>query len=70
MAERKEIIVLVLGYIIAVISPLIGLLYGAALFYLKKDNIFYNKQSRFLIVFSIFIWVVSFIITRLLGGIL
>ena len=37
MENDGNIIIPILGYIIALISPLIGLIYGAALVFLKKD---------------------------------
>ena len=37
MENEGTIIIPIIGYIIAIISPLIGLIYGGALFFLKKD---------------------------------
>lgn len=62
MKNEGNIIVPIIGYVIALIIPIIGLVYGAALFYLKDDNEFYRKHGRFIIYFSIVVFVISTIL--------
>ncbi|WP_296877516.1 hypothetical protein [uncultured Methanobrevibacter sp.] len=62
MENEGTIIIPIIGYIIAIISPLIGLIYGGALFFLKKDVALYQKHGRLLIFFSIAVFVISWII--------
>lgn len=64
MENEGHMAIPILGYIIALISPLIGLIYGAALFYFKKDVSLYRKHGRYIIYFAIVVFVVSFIIKR------
>ncbi|WP_295113036.1 hypothetical protein [uncultured Methanobrevibacter sp.] len=63
---RGNIIIPIIGYVIAIISPLIGLVYGAILFFTQKDIYLYRKHGRLLIYFSIVVFVVSWIIRLLL----
>jgi hypothetical protein len=55
-------IIPILGYVIALISPIIGLVYGAALVFLKKDVALYQKHGRFIIFFAIAVFIISMII--------
>ena len=64
MENEGHMAIPILGYIIALISPLIGLIYGAALFYFKKDVSLYQKHGRYIIYFTIVVFVVSFITRR------
>ena len=62
MENEGNIIIPILGYIIALISPIIGLVYGAALVFLKKDVNLYQKHGRFIIYFSIVVFIISSIL--------
>ncbi|WP_405274565.1 hypothetical protein [Methanobrevibacter sp.] len=62
MEDKGNIIVPIIGYVITLIIPIIGLLYGAALFFFKKDVELYQKHGRFIIYFSIVIFVISTIL--------
>ncbi len=55
-------VVPIIGYVIALIIPIFGLVYGAALFYFKKDVELYRKHGRFIIYFSIVVFIISTII--------
>lgn len=66
MENEGNIVVPIIGYIISAIAPIIGLLYGAGLFYLKKDVPLYRKHGRLIIYFAILIFVVTFIVRLLL----
>lgn len=62
MENKGTIIVPIIGYIISIISPIIGLLFGAALVFFKKDTPLYQKHGRFIIFFSILLFVIYVII--------
>ena len=62
MENEGNIAIPIIGYITALIIPIIGLVYGAALFYLKKDVPLYRKHGRFIIYFAIVVFVISTII--------
>lgn len=65
MDGEGTIIIPIIGYIIALLSPIIGLVYGAVLFFFKKDVPLYRKHGRYIIYFAIVVFIVSFIIIRL-----
>ncbi|MDO5815072.1 MAG: hypothetical protein Q4Q18_05490 [Methanobrevibacter sp.] len=62
MENEGTIAIPIIGYIIALISPIIGLIYGSVLVFFKKDTILYQKHGRFIIYFSILIFVIGFLI--------
>lgn len=67
MENEGTIIIPIIGYIIAIISPIIGLVYGAILVFFKKDTLLYQKHGRFIIYFAIAVFIVSFIIKFAMG---
>ena len=68
MDGEGTIIILIIGYIIALVSPIIWLIYGSVLFYFKKDVPLYRKHGRFIIYFAIAVFIAGLIITYMLGG--
>ena len=69
MDGEGTIIIPIIGYVIALVSPIIGLIYGTVLFYFKKDVPLYRKHGRYIIYFAIAVFIVSLIISYVLGGI-
>jgi hypothetical protein len=67
MEEEGTMAIPVIGYIIALIIPIAGLVYGAILVFAKKDTPLYQKHGRFIIYFSIAVFILSFIIKMALG---
>lgn len=68
MDGEGTIIIPIIGYIIALISPIIGLIYGSVLFYFKKDVPLYRKHGRFIIYFAIAVFIAGLIVTYAMGG--
>lgn len=66
MENEGTIAIPIIGYIIALISPIIGLLYGATLVFFKKDTPLYQKHGRFIIYFSIVMFIVGLIVRLVL----
>ena len=62
MENEGTIIIPIIGYIIALISPIIALIYGSILVFYKKDTPLYQKHGRFIIYFSIVVFIIGFII--------
>lgn len=62
MENEGTIVIPIIGYIIAVISPIIGLLYGAVLVFFKKDTELYQKHGRFIIYFAILLFIIDLIL--------
>ena len=61
MDGEGTIIIPIIGYIVALISPLLGLIDGAILFYYKKDVPLYRKHGRYIIYLAILIFVIGMI---------
>ncbi len=61
MDGEGTIIIPIIGYIVALISPLLGLIYGAILFYYKKEVPLYRKHGRYIIYFAILVFVIGVI---------
>ncbi len=68
MDGEGTIIIPIIGYIIAILSPLLGLVYGAVLFFVKKDVPLYRKHGRFIIYFAIVVFVISTILVMATGN--
>jgi hypothetical protein len=68
MDGEGTIIIPIIGYIITLLSPLLGLIYGSVLFYFKKDIPLYRKHGRFIIYFAIVVFVIGLIIRYAMGG--
>lgn len=67
MEKEGTMIIPVIGYIIAFLIPIIGLVYGAILVFFKKDTPLYQKHGRFIIYFAIVVFAVSLVLRYLLG---
>lgn len=67
MAETKNIIIAVIGYVLDFIIPLIGFLYGLILFFTKKEEPYFNKHSKFIMILAIVLWIVNIIIRLYIG---
>lgn len=55
-------IIPIIGYVIAAIIPILGLVYGSILFFYKKDVPLYRKHGRYIIYFAILLFVINLIL--------
>ncbi len=62
MAETKELIIAIVGYIIAFVSPILGVIAGVIIYFTQKENPFLNKHGKYIIIFAIIIWIISIIL--------
>ena len=67
MEGEGTIIIPIIGYIIALLSPLLGMVYGSILIFLKKDVPLYGKHGRFIIYFAIEVFIASLIVSYAIG---
>ena len=61
MAEDGNIILPIIGYVLGFIIPIIGLVYGIVLFFWKKDEPYYAKHAKYIMVFSAVLWIIQII---------
>ena len=66
MENEGNTIIPIIGYVIGFLIPIIGLIYGTILFYYKKEVPLYRKHGRYIIYFSIAIFVINFVIKLLI----
>ncbi len=57
----KNKIIIIIGYIFALLIPLIGLIYGIILAYINKPHS-YREHGVYIIILSIIMWIIYFII--------
>ncbi len=62
MAETKELIIAIVGYIIAFLSPILGIIAGVIIYFTQKENPFLNKHGKYIIIFAILVWIIGLIL--------
>lgn len=62
MAETKELIIAIIGYILAIVSPLLGIIAGAIIYFTQKENPFFNKHGKYIIIVAIAVWIIGIIL--------
>ena len=67
MEDEGNRIIPIIGYVVALLSPILGLAYGSILFFFKKDVPLYRKHGRFIIYFAIAIFIASLIVAFAMG---
>ncbi len=67
MDSEGNMIIPIIGYVIALLSPILGLIYGSILFFFKKDVELYRKHGRFIIYFAIAVFIASLIVAFAMG---
>ena len=67
MDGEGNIIIPIIGYVIALLSPILGLIYGSILFFYKKEVPLYRKHGRYIIYFAIAVFIISLIVVLAMG---
>lgn len=68
MAETTDKIIVIIGYLLAIFIPILGLIAGAVLYFVKKDDPFYQKHAKYIIIVSIVVWALSAIFMGMLNA--
>ena len=61
MAETMDKIIVIVGYLLAIFIPILGLIAGIVLYFVKKEDPFYLKHAKYIIIVAIVVWILSFI---------
>ena len=61
MAETMDKIIVIIGYLLAIFIPILGLIAGIVLYFVKKEDPFYQKHAKYIIIVAIVVWILSFI---------
>lgn len=67
MDNEGTMIIPIIGYVLALLSPILGLVYGAILFFFKKETPLYRKHGRYIIYFAIAAFIIYCIIFLIMG---
>ena len=55
-------ILVIIGYVLAILFPLIGIIYGLILYFAKGDDEYIKKHAKYIIIIGLIIWAFSLIL--------
>lgn len=61
-------IIVIIGYLLAIFIPILGLIAGIVLYFVKKEDPFYQKHAKYIIIVSIVVWALSAIFMGMLNA--
>ena len=67
MVETTDKIILIVGYLLAIFIPLLGLIAGVILYFVKKEDPFYQKHAKYIIIVAIAVWILSYIFLTMMA---
>ena len=56
MAETIDKVIAIVGYLLAIFIPIVGLIVGVILYFVKKEDPFYQKHAKYIIIVAIAIY--------------
>ena len=59
MVETMDKIIVIVGYLLAIFVPILGLIAGVILYFVKKEDPFYQKHAKYIIIVAIVVWALS-----------
>lgn len=68
MAETTDKVIVIVGYLLAIFIPILGLIAGIVLYFVKKEDPFYQKHAKYIILVSIVVWALSAIFVGMLNA--
>ncbi|WP_405323520.1 DUF4870 domain-containing protein [Methanobrevibacter sp.] len=63
MAETIDKIIVIVGYLLAILIPILGLIAGIVLYFVKKEDPFYQKHAKYIMILAVVVWVLGFVLT-------
>ncbi|MBR5503167.1 MAG: DUF4870 domain-containing protein [Methanobrevibacter sp.] len=67
MVETTDKIIVIVGYLLAILIPILGLIAGVILYFVKKEDPFYQKHAKYIIIVAIVVWALSAIAFSMLS---
>ena len=67
MVETTDKIIVIVGYLLAILIPILGLIAGVILYFVKKEDPFYQKHAKYIIIVAIVVWALSAIVLGMLS---
>ena len=62
MTETTDKIIAIIGYLLAIFIPILGIIAGATIYFVKKEDQFYQKHAKYIIIVAIVVWALSTIL--------
>ena len=59
MAETIDKIIVIVGSLLDILIPILGLIAGIVLYFVKKEDTFYQKHAKYIIIVAIAIWIIG-----------
>ncbi|WP_407392100.1 hypothetical protein [Methanobrevibacter sp.] len=60
-------ILVIIGYILAILFSFIGLIYGLVLYFAKGDDEYLKKHAKYIIIIAVVLMILSFVLTMIFG---
>ena len=67
MVETTDKIIVIVGYLLAILIPILGLIAGVILYFGKKEDPFYQKHTKYIIIVAVVVWALSAIVLGMLS---
>ena len=67
MVETTDKIIVIVGYLLAIFIPILGLIAGVILYFVKKEDPFYQKHAKYIIIVAIAVWILSYIFLTMMA---
>ena len=68
MVETIDKVIVIVGYLLAILIPILGLIAGVVLYFVKKEDPFYQKHAKYIIIVAIVVWALSAIFVGMLNA--
>ena len=59
MAETIDKIIVIIGYLLAIFIPILGLIAGIVLYFTKKEDPFYQKHAKYIMILAVVVWILN-----------
>ena len=67
MVETTDKVIVIVGYLLAILIPILGLIAGVILYFVKKEDPFYQKHAKYIIIVAVVVWALSAIVLGMLS---
>ena len=67
MVETTDKIIVIVGCLLAIFIPILGLIAGVILYFVKKEDPFYQKHAKYIIIVAIAAWILSYIFLTMMA---
>ena len=58
-------IIVIIGYLLAILIPLIGFIVGIILYFTKKEDPFYQKHAKYIMILAVVIFLLNLVLINM-----